>query len=152
MTEHRTPTPATSRAVQRGAFAVVAALTATVASFAAMSSPAQSTPDRLSDFNQNYGTDSTRLNSCMTCHTSGSGNASNVNPYGMDFAKSNYDFAAVETLDSDGDGFTNIDEINARTFPGDPADNPDTQAEPKPAPTTTTTRGPIPALPGLPLP
>jgi hypothetical protein len=32
-----------------------------------------------------------------------------------------YDFAAIEGKDSDGDGVTNIDEINKGTNPGDKA-------------------------------
>ena len=32
--------------------------------------------------------------------------------------------ANIEVLDSDGDGFSNIDEINNLAFPGDPADTP----------------------------
>lgn len=31
---------------------------------------------------------------------------------------------AVEMLDSDGDGHSNLEEIAARTFPGDPKDHP----------------------------
>jgi hypothetical protein len=74
-----------------------------------------------------------------------------VNSYGAEFAKNNHDFGAVEPLDSDGDGFSNIDEIKALTFPGDPADNPNTKPAPKPAPsTTTTTAGLLPGLPKLP--
>ena len=66
----------------------------------------------------------------------------NLNPYGTDFGAANHDFGAIEAKDSDGDGFSNLDEIKAGTFPGDTNENPDKKAEPppKPAPTTTTTR------------
>jgi hypothetical protein len=40
--------------------------------------------------------------------------------------------APIESADSDGDGFTNIAEINAKTFPGDAASKPAT-----PPPTAT---------------
>ena len=56
------------------------------------------------------------LGSCLTCHTSGS----TRNPYGAAWRTAGYDFAAIEALDSDADGFTNKAEIDARTFPGDP--------------------------------
>lgn len=52
------------------------------------------------------------------------GGADNVNPYGADFGKNNHDFGAIEPLDSDGDGVSNINEIKAGSFPGDPKDKP----------------------------
>jgi len=71
------------------------------------------------------------LGSCRTCHESASGGSS-FNVYGDDllangasgggFNCANVDFAsalaAVETLDSDGEGNTNLVEINANTQPG----------------------------------
>ena len=116
-----------------GAVAVLSALLS-ADGFAVLGSPAQSTPEYLSQFNAKYDTRGTKLDSCRTCHQGDTGNAENVGPYGKDFGANNHDFAAIEGKDSDGDGFTNIDEIKAETFPGDPGDNPDT----KPAPTTTT--------------
>lgn len=144
--------PVAYRVVAIAAVMVVAA----VVGLATWSSPAQSLPDYLAQFNEKYDTSGSRLDSCETCHASSSPSAENLNPYGTDFAANNHDFAAIEGLDSDGDGFTNIDEINALTFPGDPEDNPDTQAEPEPEPepeppTTTTTTSPSP-IPGVPLP
>lgn len=134
---------------------VVVMALSTMVGLAAWTSPAESQPQYLSEFNDKYDTSGSRLDSCMTCHASSSPNAQNLNPYGTDFGANNHDFAAVEPLDSDGDGFTNIDEINALTFPGDPEDNPDTkpepEPEPEPEPTTTTTTSPSP-IPGLPLP
>jgi hypothetical protein len=47
-----------------------------------------------------------------------SGGGGPTNPYGDDFLNSGNDFAAIENLDSDSDGFTNIKEISERTFPG----------------------------------
>ncbi len=144
--------------VARHAVAIAAPLvTSIVLGLVAWTSPAESTPENQGKFNSQYKTSGSRLDSCQTCHTSGSGTKNNVNQYGNDWAANNHDFAAVEGLDSDGDGFSNIDEINARTYPGDPKDNPDTKAAPpppKPAPSTTTTTkpaGPLPGLPKLPI-
>jgi hypothetical protein len=133
-----------------GAVAVLSAALST-AGFTLLVSPAQSTPEYMSQFNARYDTRGAKLDSCLTCHTSQSGGAANMNPYGVDFGKS-HDFASIEGLDSDGDGFSNIDEIKADTFPGDKDDNPNA----KPAPstttsssTTTTTTGPLGAILGL---
>jgi hypothetical protein len=57
------------------------------------------------------------LGSCLTCHSSGS---TQPNSYAMDYRNAGYDFKAIELLDSDGDGFDNITEINGGYFPGDP--------------------------------
>ncbi len=46
------------------------------------------------------------------------------NFYARDYQNANYNFSAIEELDSDGDGVSNIDEINAGTFPGDINDFP----------------------------
>ena len=92
--------------------------------FAVLSSPAQSTPDYLSQFNAKYQTTGSKLDSCMTCHDSPSPSKEALNPYGTDFGANNHDFAAIEGKDSDGDGVTNLDEIKAETFPGDPDDKP----------------------------
>jgi hypothetical protein len=111
-----------------------------MAGFGFLVSPAESKPEYLSEFNSRYKTSGSRLDTCSTCHASSSPSRENLNPYGSDFA-ANHDFGAIEAKDSDGDGFSNIDEIKAGTFPGDPNENPDKKAEPpKPAPTTTTTR------------
>jgi hypothetical protein len=138
-----------------GAVAVLSGLLS-VAGFAFLVSPAQSTPEYLQAFNKKYGTQGTKLDSCITCHTSPSGGKDNLNPYGKDFGSHNHDFTAIEPLDSDGDGFSNIDEIKAGTFPGDPNDNPKTQKQKAPPSSTTTTTKPgvlphsAPGLPGLP--
>ncbi len=121
-----------------------------VAGFTVLVSPAQSKPEYLSEFNKKYGTQGSKLDSCQTCHTT-TQDAQHLNSYGTDFGKSKHDFGAIEQLDSDGDGFKNIDEIKAGTFPGDPTDNPTTTTKPKP---TTTTTKPLPfsLLPNLPPP
>lgn len=43
---------------------------------------------------------------------------------GSDFGANNHSYTAIESLDSDGDSFSNIDEINAHTFPGNSAGHP----------------------------
>ncbi|MFH1756241.1 MAG: hypothetical protein ABIA59_11135, partial [Candidatus Latescibacterota bacterium] len=72
-----------------------------------------------------YGTDGLILDQCDTCHLPG-GSYSQFNPYGDDLKTSfnqlgNITAAlqAVEGMDSDGDGDSNIIEINALTFPGE---------------------------------
>lgn len=144
----------TRRLFVPGVLGAVAVLSAAIsmAGFGLLVSPAESTPEYLSQFNQRYKTQGSKLDSCTTCHTSPSGGADKINPYGADFGKANHDFGAVEPKDSDGDGFSNIDEIKAGTFPGDPNDNPNKKAEekkPPPSSTTTTTRPfPFSLLPG----
>jgi len=84
---------------------------------------ALATSDFLTLFNNKYGTTGTVLDTCTLCHTS----VPALNPYGDDFANAGSDEAALDAIadiDSDGDGATNITEINARTFPGDPASMP----------------------------
>jgi len=91
----------------------------------------------------------TKLDSCTLCHCGGTvGKAAlgacewchysygydahgdiieTLNPYGMDYHEAGSDPAAVtaiEALDSDSDGFTNIDEIAAVRYPGDADDDP----------------------------
>ena len=63
------------------------------------------------------------LNNCTLCHTI----APTLNPYGVayrDNGKNSAAFGLIEGLDSDGDGFSNLQEINALTFPGDSASFP----------------------------
>ncbi len=52
----------------------------------------------------------------------------------MDFDNASHNFTAIEPLDSDGDGFINIDEIHNLTFPGNASDHP-TTVTPTPAAT-----------------
>jgi hypothetical protein len=76
----------------------------------------------LTTFNSTYRTSGTALDSCSLCH--GSGGTSTFNPYGNDVRAGIGSgiasaLAAVEPKDSDNDKFTNLDEIKARTLPGD---------------------------------
>jgi len=85
---------------------------------------ASARPSYLTSFNQHYDTAGTRLDSCATCH-----NGEARNPYGRAYAGSGRNFVAIENLDSDGDGFMNLVEINALTFPGKPDDYPQITSE-----------------------
>ncbi len=78
-----------------------------------------------------------RIDTCSLCHTA---NIPNLNAYGAAYlskGRNNSAFAAIESLDSDNDGFTNLAEINALTFPGNTNDKPAAAA-----PTATPTRAP----------
>lgn len=84
----------------------------------------------LSHLNSRYGSSY----SCTVCHTTTSG-AAPRNAYGQAFGSAGHSFQAIENQDSDGDGFSNLAEIQARTFPGDPNSKPTPQDTP--APTVT---------------
>jgi hypothetical protein len=76
--------------------------------------------DLLQKFNNRYRTEGTPLDSCITCHT----RTYDLNRYGYDFLVNGCFFEGIEEMDSDDDGFSNITEINNRSFPGDPDDMP----------------------------
>jgi hypothetical protein len=103
-------------------------------------------------FNDTYGTANTVLDSCLVCHVTANGGTRN--DYGTSFetakAAAGGDvaaaLAAIESIDSDGDGLLNIDEIIGLTFPGDCTD-PDPTAcggtgDPGTIPPGTVTEGP----------
>jgi hypothetical protein len=81
----------------------------------------------------------TPLDSCNLCHTSSLA----LNVYGSDFAKNSHSFTAIQNLDSDGDGYSNLVEINAHTFPGDGNSHPAASPTATPVPPTAT-RTPVP--------
>jgi hypothetical protein len=72
------------------------------------------------------------LGSCLWCHETygydGSGNiVDTINQYGLDYFTNGRSAAAVtaiESMDSDGDGYTNKEEIDAERYPGDSSDDP----------------------------
>jgi hypothetical protein len=90
-----------------------------------------------------------RLDTCTLCHTA---SIPSLNSYGAAYLAAGRNPAAltaIENLDSDGDGWTNIQEIMALTFPGNAADHPSTPtntatstATTPPNPTATRTSGP----------
>lgn len=96
----------------------------------AFSFQAQAKPGILKGFQAAY--PKTKLlalaNKCTICHIEDS-EENERNVYGADLEKTKHtgglpDFKAVEALDSDGDGFTNIQEINAGSNPSDKSDVP----------------------------
>ena len=85
--------------------------------------------------------DNTRLDACVTCHTT----VPVTNAFGADYKAKGRNDAALSTLepiDSDGDGWTNLQEIQALKFPGDPADHPPGAPPPTNTPTPTPTNTP----------
>jgi hypothetical protein len=96
----------------------------------------------LTAFNTKYGTDGTKLDDCATCHNEDF----SLNDYGAAIEAQggaiDAALAAVESMDSDGDTYSNIDEITARTWPGDAADFPGGGPTPTPPPPTPTPAGP----------
>ncbi len=56
---------------------------------------------------------------CLVCHMSESGGGG-LNSFGSDYSENDNDIEAINNLDSDGDGHTNEEELEAGTFPGDP--------------------------------
>lgn len=64
---------------------------------------------------------------CLVCHAS-MPPGKNMNPYGKDYldkkTRNAAALKAIESVDSDKDGATNIVEIRAGTLPGDPASKP----------------------------
>ncbi len=87
--------------------------------FSISSLPALAFNTYLSDFNAFYTTQGTRLDSCGQCHYDFNGGGLRT-PYGEDYRNNNYSAVSIDTLDSDGDGFTNGQEADAATltFPG----------------------------------
>jgi hypothetical protein len=55
-------------------------------------------------------------NNCNVCHEKASGGP--INDFGKDYAMYDHNMDAVEGLDSDGDGYDNVEELTAGTFPG----------------------------------
>ena len=72
------------------------------------------------------------VGSCQWCHMTygydGSGNIEEtLNPFGQDYrstGRNSSAFVSIEGDDSDGDGHTNREEIDALSYPGDPEDDP----------------------------
>ena len=112
-----------------GTSAIVASLAAWII--------ASATPTYQGDLYARYPNAATGLPNCIGCHESAA--AQGLNPFGSDFLSNGFTFnAALEALDSDGDGYTNGVELNAdpASAPGDPASTPGAAAPP-PAPKPT---------------
>jgi len=83
-------------------------------------------PSYLSTFETTYpAAAGSRIDACNLCHNSPEGGDAR-NPYGLSYDSSGRNFAAIENIDSDKDGWTNIQEIKSLTFPGDATDHPTT--------------------------
>ena len=82
------------------------------------------------------------LNACTLCHVLEREDDGEVeyeeNRFAEDWDAAGRDFAAIEGRDSDGDGFSNLEEIRSLTLPGDPGHNPSTVTTTVPGATTTT--------------
>ncbi len=101
-------------------------------------------PQYTMDFNAMYNTTGgfdyqPVMGSCLTCHASGSVQ----NSYARDYRNTGHDFYAIELLDSDGDGFDNITEINGGSFPGDPNSLPAPSPGDPPPPSPVDTSAPL---------
>ncbi len=83
-------------------------------------------------FKSEYNANGTKLDTCMTCMKTLPPEPVSWNTYGLDlrsgdgFDRNNSVPAMrnIESRDSDGDGFTNIDEIRKFAFPGNASDFP----------------------------
>ena len=81
---------------------------------------AQAIPDYLEAWKKRYGITAVSEATCLTCHTMPKGFV--LNAYGKGLRKigvTNEMFGKTESLDSDKDGFSNIEEIRSGTNPGD---------------------------------
>ena len=94
------------------------------AAFALWAPEAEAVPSYLTSFTATYPAATTLSSSCLICHTTASASPSTRNPYGSAYGNNGHSFTVIANLDSDGDGFTNITEINANTYPGNAASVP----------------------------
>lgn len=111
-----------------------------ILTMAMMAGAAFGNPDILAAFKRTYAPKPAfSENGCIVCHTS----PPQWNPYGraVKEAKSGLvtaeTFHAIESADSDGDGATNKDEIEAGTFPGDPKSAPEGTTPPTQPPSNS---------------
>ena len=98
---------------------------ALVAAITLVAGAAFATMDLQKDFLAKYPDSKVKCGSCHTKPMPKKGDAE-VNKFGADMSKvkgkdGKYDFAALDKMDSDGDGVTNADELKKGTNPVDPA-------------------------------
>lgn len=99
-----------------------------------LGSEAWATIDNLKSFKQTYPGKEPKAYSCKVCHLGAIGKKGDLNAYGLALQKlkapadakklTEKDFKAIEKVDADKDGASNLDEITAGTFPGDPVSVP----------------------------
>ena len=110
--------------------------------FSVFANGAEASRGYLSSFSTAYPS-SPLTRDCLICHTNSTASPSTRNPYGSAYGSAGHNFAAIESSDSDGDGASNIAEINAGTYPGNASSVPAaalsiTTASPLPAGTVGT--------------
>lgn len=76
----------------------------------------------LTSFSSTYPAAPAAIKSCVLCHPSYP--SITLNSYASAYLGAGHQYAPIEAADSDADGFTNIAEINAGTFPGNAASHP----------------------------
>ncbi|MBI4342902.1 MAG: hypothetical protein HY599_06010, partial [Candidatus Omnitrophica bacterium] len=101
----------------------------------AAAAPAEATIDNLKSYKQAYPGKDPKAYSCKVCHQGAIGKKGDLNAYGAALQKlatpidskklKPEDYKAVETVDADEDGASNLDEITAGTDPSDPASAPE---------------------------
>lgn len=101
------------------------AVLALVSAITLVAGTAFATMDLQKEFLKKYPDSKMKCGSCHTKAMPKKGEA-DVNKFGADMAKvkgkdGKYDFAALDKMDSDGDGVSNGDELKKGTNPGDPA-------------------------------
>ena len=105
--------------------------TLTVALLIVLGNRAEAKERFLDDFRQTYpAAAGTRLDGCSLCHFTNSDGKWDENQFADEYEEADKSFPAIQSFDTDGDGFTNYQEIQAGTFPGDASDNPNTYVPP----------------------
>lgn len=69
---------------------------------------------------------------CLVCHDTSEGGGS-LNVYGIDYQANDYSVEAIASLDSDDDGYSNQEELEEVTLPGDAESYPEPE-EPEDTP------------------
>jgi mono/diheme cytochrome c family protein len=106
--------------------------TLTVALLLVLGTRAEAKEKFLDDFQETYpAAVGTRLDGCSLCHFTDSNGKWDENQFAEEYEEADKDFGSIQNLDTDGDGFTNLQEIQAGTFPGDASDNPNTYVPPQ---------------------
>lgn len=95
-----------------------------------LAAPAWATINNLKSYKQAYPGKEAKAYSCKVCHQHPIGRADDLNAYGQALKAHKAaagakkltieDVRAIETDDADGDGASNVEEINAGTSPSDP--------------------------------